>query len=404
MNKKCLPVGIILLFIGTAIIPSTAQNIEKSSSASRGHWLYVGGSGPGNYSRIQEAINASSEGDTVFVYSGTYKENIVINHPISLIGENKHTTIIDGMAHDEVVYIKNNVNGVKIQQFTIHNCSKAGPYYADIHIEYYSNNTIISDNIFYNDATGVLLHLSNYGSLINNTFDNCSYDGIHFVECHANDVSYNIISKCDNGIFLEAECSSNNIHGNILDSNSCGIYADGTWGGGSSNNIYDNLIENNKWGIYLYLAFHNNFIQNNMVIKNRDGISLDGVYDNTVQNNSVFINGVGILLIGGARTLIIRNNITQNSHIVRFTGGVFIVDSSGNNIIQNNFVRNIPQATFLCTKAEASSNQWLGNYWGKHMIFPKLILGRIGNFFTVIPWIQFDFHPAQVPYDVPGMR
>ena len=68
MKRKWLAVGIILLFIGTAIIPSSGQNIEKSSSASRGNWLYVGGSGPGNYTKIQDAIDNASDGDTLFVY------------------------------------------------------------------------------------------------------------------------------------------------------------------------------------------------------------------------------------------------------------------------------------------------------------------------------------------------
>jgi len=62
---KGLAVGIILLFIGTCIIPSTAQDTEKpSQSTSRGNWLYVGGSGPGNYTKIQDAINDSFDGDT----------------------------------------------------------------------------------------------------------------------------------------------------------------------------------------------------------------------------------------------------------------------------------------------------------------------------------------------------
>ena len=82
MKRKCLAVGIILLFVGTCIIPAIAQESEKpSQSTSRGNWLYVGGSGPGNYSKIQDAINASSNGDTVFVYddSSPYLENLIIN-------------------------------------------------------------------------------------------------------------------------------------------------------------------------------------------------------------------------------------------------------------------------------------------------------------------------------------
>ncbi|MCK4443471.1 MAG: hypothetical protein KAW09_02940, partial [Thermoplasmata archaeon] len=37
--------------------------------------LFVGGSGPGNYTTIQGAIDAASLQDTVFVYNGTYLEN-----------------------------------------------------------------------------------------------------------------------------------------------------------------------------------------------------------------------------------------------------------------------------------------------------------------------------------------
>jgi hypothetical protein len=45
-TRKGLAVGIILLFVATGIIPSTAQKIEKPSQpVSRGHWLYKGGSG-----------------------------------------------------------------------------------------------------------------------------------------------------------------------------------------------------------------------------------------------------------------------------------------------------------------------------------------------------------------------
>jgi len=54
---KGLVVGIIFIFIGSGTIPSIAQYREKSSlSISRGNWLYVGGIGPGNYTRIKNII------------------------------------------------------------------------------------------------------------------------------------------------------------------------------------------------------------------------------------------------------------------------------------------------------------------------------------------------------------
>ena len=96
MKRKWMAVGLILLFVGTCLIPATAQNNVKQSPTSRGEWLYVGGSGTGNYSSIQRAIDNANDGDTVFVYSGTYYEYINVNKSINLIGENNIKTIING--------------------------------------------------------------------------------------------------------------------------------------------------------------------------------------------------------------------------------------------------------------------------------------------------------------------
>ena len=64
--KKLLVVGIILLLVGVSI-PSTGRVMEQPSTVSSdGNTLYVGGSGEGNYTRIQDAINDASDGDTVF--------------------------------------------------------------------------------------------------------------------------------------------------------------------------------------------------------------------------------------------------------------------------------------------------------------------------------------------------
>ena len=74
------------------------RRLGNRRSTSSGHWLYVGGRGPGNYTKIQDAINDSSDGDTVFVFddSAPYFESLIINKSITLLGENQNTTIIDG--------------------------------------------------------------------------------------------------------------------------------------------------------------------------------------------------------------------------------------------------------------------------------------------------------------------
>jgi parallel beta-helix repeat protein len=116
---KGLAVGIILLFVGTCIIPATAQDVEKPSlPALRGNWLYVGGSGPGNYTRIQDAIDNASDSDTVFVYSGWYNESVIINKSIFVYGEGRDTTFI-GRGEDPYTAVRIVHSNVEFKRFTV---------------------------------------------------------------------------------------------------------------------------------------------------------------------------------------------------------------------------------------------------------------------------------------------
>jgi pectin methylesterase-like acyl-CoA thioesterase len=78
---------------------------------------------PDDYPTIQEAINAASYGDTIFVKEGTYYEHITISKSISLVGEKRDTTVIDGNGIGTVIQII--ANNVSIINFTIRNAGKA---------------------------------------------------------------------------------------------------------------------------------------------------------------------------------------------------------------------------------------------------------------------------------------
>ncbi|MCD6572558.1 MAG: hypothetical protein J7K95_00485, partial [Thermoplasmata archaeon] len=122
--KRIAIAGIIFMLI-FSISVNTTYSHEKAESgnliggSNDGRTLYVGGSGPNNYTHIQDAIDNASNGDTIFVYSGIYYENVVVNKSIELRGENAKETIIDGMKKNKTIFII--TSNISVYNFTIKN-------------------------------------------------------------------------------------------------------------------------------------------------------------------------------------------------------------------------------------------------------------------------------------------
>jgi len=169
MKKYATITVSLILFIATLIIISTAGYCEETRNI-----RYVGGSGEGNYSSIQDAIDESIEGDTIFVYSGVFYGCININKSLNLIGENKESTIIVynnnlGPLIDVISIVASNVS---ISGFTI----KDGPI-SGIRIDGFENCDIYQ-NIIDKNSIGIWIRLSNNSNIYNNTISNNSITGI----------------------------------------------------------------------------------------------------------------------------------------------------------------------------------------------------------------------------------
>ncbi|MCL6579255.1 MAG: right-handed parallel beta-helix repeat-containing protein [Candidatus Bathyarchaeota archaeon] len=204
---------------------------------------------PDDYPTIQEAINAANEGDTLFVRNGTYYENVVLNKTLSLIGENRSTTIIDGNNTGSVIWV---TTPATISGFTIRNAR-----YSGIFVEEKVDGNNISGNIVENNLYGIWLASSIGSTLNDNIVSNC-WLGIEIGEGSANTVSGNIVSHANQGIDI-AFCFSSRIE--------------------------NNLVHNNNYGITLYLS-RRNIIRANIILNNTLGIDLCW-YSN---NNSIFHN------------------------------------------------------------------------------------------------------------------
>jgi parallel beta-helix repeat protein len=358
MKKRYLVIGIILSLVCLSITPSTAvYNIKESSTPIfNGNTLYVGGIGPDNYTRIQDAIDNAVDGDTVFVYddSSPYLENILVNKSIKLIGENKDTTIIDGRNHENTILI-------------------------------------VSDNVYL------------YGFCIQNSGYHFNESGV-FVESSGCSINTNLIKENKYGIFLN-KSSNNCIYENLIIDNS----VNGLYMYLSSDNIVsmNTFIANNWSAVTLENSSNNTFSYN--IINNSNkydtfiGVDIYKSTNNTINNNYISNNdGCGINIDESHFNQIYKNNIINNTF-----SGVHLRFSSNNYIYQNNFIDNYyHNAVFSIINISHCKNIWKNNYWNRPRLLLKPILGfRIlvlkNSTVVLIPCLpNFDWHPAKEPYDI----
>jgi len=287
MKKKIVGILICVLLITTVLPVSGTVMMERTPiSTSLGDTLYVGGSGPGNYSTIQEAIDDASDGDTVFVYaySSPYYENVIVDKSIKLIGEDRETTIINGSENGNVVNISS--DSVKIEGFTI---QRSRWLRAGIKLDE-SNYVTISNNIIIDNGWGIWLKNSHFNKVIGNTVTKNIFLGImsdHSANGNIikdNDIVYNgKYNYSSTGIGLGIS-SNNQILNNNISNNDIGI----DFFNNKRNNIIGNKIsENREYGIYLWHSRNNRIINNDFLDNSEDAYF---VVENIFQNNWYFRN------------------------------------------------------------------------------------------------------------------
>ena len=211
--KKSFAFGTMMLLIVVCIIPSINADIFKLNVCdSSGSILYVGGSGPGNYSKIQDAIDFASDGDTVFVYndSSPYLEHVEINKSIKLRGEDRSSTIVDGAGEISVISVV--ADEVSISGFTIKNSSSDGIYVnGSDHIDITGN--IISNN----ERNGILLKYSSGNNVIHNVIGSNDNAGIVLAVSSSNSISHNNFLDNDVHALFATFCFSNRWNENYWD-------------------------------------------------------------------------------------------------------------------------------------------------------------------------------------------
>jgi parallel beta-helix repeat protein len=292
------------------------------------------------YNTIKEGINAAGTGYTVFVYNGTYQEwDIVISKDnFSLVGENRSSTVIDGMDLGWILKIA--AQNVTVAGFTIRRSSRgtAGVFL------YHATKSRISNNIIINHDSGIYAEYSN-GNVIENNWVADNNEGIILSSvCKENTITGNRVTgnTLFAGIDLSNGAHNNEIKNNNITQNRYGILI--TF---ENNSISGNYIINNSVGIYEYSEsthgyriFHNNFINNKKQV-DLGNLSVNGWDDGVEGNYWSDYNGTDFNKDGiGDTQYIISGNNTDHNPLMGIFQSYNISSGYYVNVISNSTIKN----------------------------------------------------------------
>jgi parallel beta-helix repeat protein len=257
------------------------------------------------YKNITSGLEHAKDGNTIFVKAGTYREHVVVNESVSLIGEDRNSTIVDGNGNGTVISIT--ANNVSIEGLTIEGSGQS-PNDCGISIDHSTGNYIRGNTITDN------------------------YEGIGLYSSSNDVVSGNSITDNYEGI---------------------GLYS-------SSNDVVSgNSITDNYYGIGLYYS-SDDVVSGNSITDNYYGIGLYYSSDDVVSGNSITDNYYeGIDVYYSSDDVVSGNTITDNYD------GIGLYSSSNNNICCNNFINNTEQVSSIGS-VNSWDNGVEGNYWSDY--------------------------------------
>ena len=411
MDKRC----------GILIVSVTILVLCLVGTASATNWS-VDGSGGADFTRIQDAINTASVGDTIIVHSGVYYENVVVDKSITLKGNGQ--PVVDAGGRKSAITLT--ADGITLVGF---NATNSGSSWSDVGIKVTSNNNIITGNNVSNNFGGIFLNHS-CNNIITGNNASSNRDGIDLWYSNNNNTitGNNVSNNNEVGIGLYDSSNNNTITGNVFVNDGLFVYGtyQNTVGGNTVNGkplVYlkdvsdykvedagqvilvncDNItienldLSNTSGGIALWKT-ENSKISNNTVCNNSgDGIGLYdssnnntitgnnvrnnsyngiGLYDfcnnNTITGNNVSNNNEeGIYLFYSSNNTIKGNNVSNNNY-----DGISLYYSSNNKIYFNNFINNTDNVDsykstniwnspleITYTYDGTTYKSYLGNYW-----------------------------------------
>jgi len=299
INKKLILIVFLVFFI-LALYIFYPQNKDKYSDNFFGNAnnssitnVYPGDS-------IQQAINNTYSDGIVIVYPGLYKENLVIDKPLTIIskpGERTESIIQAADPEEDVLHIT--ANNVKVSGFNItRSRNKSGIYCNG------SDSNITVNKLSYN-MYGIYINNSNRNILDNNEI-NDNFFGIYLNNSTNNQLSSNNFS--DFGLFAKLDNGGGGIGGICLEDS-------------NGNKLMNNTILKYWEGVNLTDS-SNNELNNNSILDNYFSLSLVNSNNNKVLNNTIVKGGYSFsVIIYHSQNNTLKGNTAGSNTEIKVTYG-----------------------------------------------------------------------------------
>lgn len=344
------------------------------------------------YKNIKAALVISSDGDTIMVDAGHYKEqSLVITKRIIL--EGIQYPVLDGEKKYEIIAVK--ADGVVIDGFRIiHSGISSLEDLSGIKI-YDRKNVVIKNNILEDTFFGIYTQNGTHCVIQNNQItasskeEQQSGNGIHCWKSDSMQIIGNTISGHRDGIYFEFVT-----HSVIWRNHSSKNLRYGLHFMFSHNDSYiGNDFRNNGAGVSVMYS-HGVKMLNNVFEENWGdgayGLLLKEITDSYIEGNSFVKNTSGIYMEGASRIQMQKNLFKDNGWAMKIQASCMDINVSKNNFIGNTFD--------VGTNGTLVLNTFDNNYWDKYDGY-DLNKDKVGD----IPYRPVSMYSMIVEKNPPAM-